>query len=160
MGWTKRQFIEAAFDEIGIASYAFDISPGQFQAALRKLDAMMAEFNARGIRLAYPLPGTPDGSDLDSLTDVPDGAVSTVVLQLAIRLAPSYGRPVMPETKSNAARALESIMAQQAAPKEMDFPQTCPIGAGNKQFNQWWSPFVRPPQVYVDAGGDGPIEYD
>ena len=31
MGWTKRQFIEQAFDEIGLASYAFDLGPEQMQ---------------------------------------------------------------------------------------------------------------------------------
>lgn len=160
MGWTKRQLIEAALDEIGIASYAFDIQPEQFQAALRKLDMMMAEWNARGIRLAYPLPGNPDTSDLDSMTDVPDVALSAVTLNLAIRLAPSYGRPVQAYTLSNASRSLEAVMAQQAAPQEMDFPRNLPIGAGNKQFNQWWSPFVWPPQPQVLSGGDGAIEIE
>ena len=160
MGWTKRQIIEAAFDEIGIASYAFDLQPDQLQAALRKLDAMMAEWTARGIRLAYPLPGSPQYSDIDSQTDIPDGAISAVTLHLAIRLAPSYGRPVQAYTLSNAARALEAIMAQQAAPQEMDFPRNLPVGAGNKQFNQWWSPFVWPPQPQVLSGGDGAIEIE
>jgi hypothetical protein len=54
MGYTKRQFISAAFEEIGLASYVFDLQPEQLQSALRRLDAMMADWNAKGIRLGYP----------------------------------------------------------------------------------------------------------
>ena len=41
MGYSKRQFVAAAFEEIGLASYAFDLQPQQFESALRRLDAMM-----------------------------------------------------------------------------------------------------------------------
>ena len=51
MGWTKRQYIEQAFEEVGLAAYVFDLTPEQLQSALRKLDAMMAEWNAKGLRL-------------------------------------------------------------------------------------------------------------
>ena len=51
MGWTKREYIEQAFEEIGLASYVFDLTPEQLQSALRKLDAMLAEWNAKGLRL-------------------------------------------------------------------------------------------------------------
>ena len=40
MGWTKRQFVTQAFEEIGLASYVFDLTPEQLQSALRRLDAM------------------------------------------------------------------------------------------------------------------------
>ena len=58
MGYKKRQFISAAFEEIGLASYVFDLQPEQLQSALRRLDAMMADWNAKGIRLGYPAPRT------------------------------------------------------------------------------------------------------
>jgi RNase H-fold protein (predicted Holliday junction resolvase) len=59
VGYSKRQFVEAAFAEIGLASYAFDLQPQDLEQVLRRLDAMMAEWNAKGIRLGYPLPGSP-----------------------------------------------------------------------------------------------------
>ena len=55
MSWTKRQFINAALEEIGLASYVFDIQPEELESALRRLDAMMADWNAKGIRIGYPL---------------------------------------------------------------------------------------------------------
>ena len=30
MGWTKREYVEQAFEEIGLASYVFDLTPEQF----------------------------------------------------------------------------------------------------------------------------------
>jgi len=74
MGYSKRQFVTAAFEEIGLASYVFDLNPEQMESALRRLDAMMADWNAKGIRLGYPLPSSPQNSDLDEQTNVPDSA--------------------------------------------------------------------------------------
>mgnify|MGYP003525752305 CR=1 FL=1 len=55
MGWTKRQFVTQAFEEIGLAAYVFDLTPEQLQSALRRLDSMMASWNAKGIRLGYQI---------------------------------------------------------------------------------------------------------
>lgn len=51
MGWTKRDYVTAAMEEIGLGSYTFDIAPEHEQMALRRLDAMVAEWSARGIRI-------------------------------------------------------------------------------------------------------------
>ena len=45
MGYTKRQYIEAALTEIGLADYVFNSTPQDLQTALRRLDGMMAEWN-------------------------------------------------------------------------------------------------------------------
>ena len=47
MGYTKRQFVTAALEEIGLASYVFDLQPEQLQSALRRLDAMISEWNGK-----------------------------------------------------------------------------------------------------------------
>mgnify|MGYP000165071707 CR=1 FL=1 len=99
MSWTKRQFVDQAFEEIGYASYTFDLEPEQLQAAMRRLDSMMATWNGRGIRVGYPLPATPGAGDLDDLTDVPDYANEAIYLNLAIRIAPTVGKAVSRETK-------------------------------------------------------------
>jgi hypothetical protein len=46
MGWTKRQFITQAFEEIGLAAYVFDLTTEQLQSALRRMDAMVAGWNS------------------------------------------------------------------------------------------------------------------
>jgi len=64
MSWTKRQFITQAFEEIGLAAYVFDLTAEQLDSALRRMDSMVAGWNANGVRIGYPLPGSPEDSDL------------------------------------------------------------------------------------------------
>jgi len=160
MGYSKRQFVAAAFEEIGLASYIFDLHPDQLQSALRRLDAMMADWNGKGIRLGYPLPGSPQDSDLDEPTLVPDSANQAIITNLAIRIAPGYGKTVMPETKAVAKDSYNTLLQRATAPIEQQLPDTMPSGAGNKPWRVYDNPFLRPPVDRVTAGPDGPIEYN
>ena len=158
MGYTKRQFIEGAFEEIGMANYVFDLQPEQLQSALRRLDAMMMEWNAQGIRLGYPIASSPQDSDLSTETGTPDSAWEAVITNLAIRIAPGYGKPVSADTKTIAKNALNTLMQRATFPLEKQLPQTMPIGQGNKPW-RWDNPYVYPPADPVTAGPDGPIEW-
>ncbi len=159
MGYTKQQFISAAFEEIGLASYVFDLQPEQLESALRRLDAMMADWNAKGIRLGYPLPSSPQDSTLSEETLVPDSAYEAIICSLAIRLAPSFGKTVMIETKTTAKQGYDILLQRATFPLEKQLPATTPAGAGNKPWRVYDNPYVRPPYFPVDAGPDGPLEY-
>ena len=159
MGYSKRQFVAAAFEEIGLASYAFDLQPQQFESALRRLDAQMASWNALGIRLGYPLPSSPQFSDLDAQSEVPDSANEAIITNLAIKLAPGYGKQVMPETKATAKETYNTLLSRAAVPMEQQLPSTMPSGAGNKPWRVYDDPFLRPPVDPVLAGQDGPIQF-
>jgi len=160
MGYSKRQFVAAAFEEIGLASYAFDLQPQQFESALRRLDAMMASWNALGIRLGYPLPSSPQFSDLDAESEVPDSANEAIITNLAVKIAPGYGKQVMPDTKATAKETYNTLLSRAAAPLEQQLPGTMPSGAGNKPWRVYDDPFLRPPVDPVLAGQDGPIEFN
>lgn len=158
MGYTKRQFIEGAFEEIGLANYTFDLQPEQLQAALRRLDAMMMEWNAQGIRLGYPAPSSPQDSDLDEQANVPDSAWEAIITTLAVRIAPGYGKTVSPDTKATAKNAYNILLQRATFPLEKQLPETMPIGQGNKPW-RWDNPYVHPPVDPVEAGSDGPLEW-
>ena len=160
MGWTKREFVTQAFDEIGLTSYAFDLTPDQMQSALRRLDTMIAAWNALGIRLGYPLPSNPQDSDLDEQTNVPDSSNEAIYTNLAIKLAPSYGKQVMPDTKMTAKESYNTLLSRAAMPIEQQLPGTMPSGAGNKPWRNYDTPFLRRPVDPVIAGQDGVIEYN
>ena len=160
MGYSKRQFVSAALEEIGLASYVFDLQPEQLQSALRRLDAMMADWNGKGLRLGYPLPGSPQDSDLDEQTLVPDSANQAIMTNLAIRLAPSYGKVVMPETKAVAKDSYNTLLQRATMPPEQQLPGTMPSGAGNKSWRVYDNPYLRPPVSPIDAGPDGPIQFN
>ncbi len=158
MGYTKRQFVTSAFEEIGLADYVFDLQPEQLEAALRRLDSMIAEWNAEGIRLGYAMPSSPQDSDLDTETNVPDSAWEAIITNLAIRIAPGYGKAVSPDTKVSAKGAYNVLLQRATFPLEKQFPETMPIGQGNKPW-RWMSPYVYPPVDPLAAGPDGPIEW-
>lgn len=159
MGWTRRQFVEQAFEEIGYASYVYDLEPEQLESAGRRLDAMVASWNGKGIRIGYPLPSSPELADLDTETGVPDYANEAIYLNLATRLAPTVGKMLSIETKANA-KSLYNLLLQQASrPLEQQLPNTMPAGAGNKPWRNDDSPFLRDPVDPLLAGEDGPIEF-
>jgi hypothetical protein len=158
MGYSKRQYVEAAFEEIGMANYVFDLQPEQLESAMRRLDAMMAEWNAKGIRLGYPLPASPQQSDLDEQTYVPDSANQAIITNLAMRIAPGYGKQVMTGTMATAKSSYNTILSQATFPTEKQFPDTLPSGAGNKPW--MYDVFLPGPVDPVLAGQDGPIDFN
>lgn len=158
MGWTKRQFVTQAFEEIGLAAYVYELTPEQLDSALRRMDAMIAGWNSSGVRIGYPLPSSPDSSNIDVDSGVPDFANEAIYLNLAVRLAAPYGKVLAPETKAAADMAY-SNMANQVMPPipERQMPRTLPRGAGTKPWRNTTNPFCNPPEDPVLAGTDGPI---
>jgi hypothetical protein len=155
MSYTKRQLIEMAYEEIGYASYVYDLQPEQLESALRRLDGMMALWNAKGLRLGYPLPSSPQDSDLDEESGIPDSANMAVYQNLAVALAPTVGKTVAVETAAMAKLGYNTLLGRAAMPPEMQLPNTMPAGAGNKTYD---TPFVLPPSDPVQAGPDGLID--
>ena len=157
--WTKRQLVEEAYAELALAGYVFDITPEEQQTALRRLDTMLAAWEVQGIQLGYALPANPNDSDLDQESGLPDVAVETVYLQLAMRLAPGAGKQLSPDTLRTARQGLQSLLSAAAArslvPSQQ--PGWMPRGGGNRR---WWpnrSPFFCEPRrdpLPVDCGGD------
>lgn len=155
MGYTKREIIDQAFEEIGLASYTFDLQPEQLESALRRLDGMMAVWNGKGIRLGYPLPSSPSESDLADDVNVPDRAIEAMVTNLAIRLAPSLGKSLSPDTKLVARQSYAQLVSKSSSPIEMQIDaSSVPAGAGGKRGSDGRSPFLPEPTDRLQAGSD------
>lgn len=159
MGWTKRAFVTAAFSEIGIASYDIALPADQVVSAVQRLDAMMADWNGRGIRLGYPLEG-PTATDIDAESGVPDWANRAIICNLALEIAPGVGRQPMPATSRNAKMGFSTVSARCTRPLPMQLPGTMPAGQGNRWQRTTLNPFLNPPADEIAAGDDGIIEYD
>lgn len=157
MGWTKRQFIAKAFEEIGLGGYDFDINPSQTESAVRRLDGMIAAWNGIGIRLGYPIPGSPENSNIDAESGVPDSANEAIYTNLALKLAPTIGRTPSMETKSTARSSYKILLQRAAQPKEKQFPGTLPLGAGNKSSYTNRNYMPKPSDPISDY--DGPIDF-
>lgn len=148
MGYTKKQIIEQAFEEIGLASYIFDLTADQLESALRRLDLMVSSWYTKNIRIGYPLPLNPQDSHIDQQIDTPMPANEALVLNLAVRLAPAYGKQVSPDTKVNAKVTYDQLLMQAAFPVEMQYDKTLPLGAGYK----------RTERVFVDVPHLDPVQ--
>jgi hypothetical protein len=143
--WTKRQLIEQAYDELALAGYVFDLTPEELQSALRLLDGMMAGWEGKGVRLGYALPATPDASDLDQLSGLPDRANEAVWANLAMRRAAGMGKTLMPSTLRLAREGYAALLVPLAQPRTQQLPSTLPVGAGNRTYGFPYRRFFPPP---------------
>lgn len=157
MGWTKRQLIDEAFAELALAGYSFDITPEEQQTALRRLDTMLATWEAKGVRVGYAFPTSPEDSSLDAQSGLPDGAVETVFLHLALRIATGFGKQLSSATRKAASDGYDALLWAAARPIEQQLPNTMPRGAGNKPWRTVNQPFFPRPDenpLQIAQGGD------
>ncbi|MFL1475201.1 packaged DNA stabilization gp4 family protein [Acinetobacter baumannii] len=134
MSWTKREIVEKAFEEIGIAAYVFDLQPEQVESARRSMDAMAAIWSSKNIQIGYPLPTEADSSDLDQNSNIPDYAIEAFYLNLAKRLASNFGKVLAPEKVVLAKEGYENLLRMAVSrPPQMKYACSLPSGAGNKQ---------------------------
>jgi hypothetical protein len=160
VSWTKQQIVEEAFGELALHGFVVDLDPDTLQSGLRRLDTMMAMWDGKGIRLGYPLPSSPDDSNLDDDSNLPDMAVEPVYLNLAVRLSAGYGKQVSPTTSATAKEGYDMLMARAAMPPEVNFPRSMPAGAGNLPWRRNYNPFLIPPDEPINAGPDGGIDFN
>jgi hypothetical protein len=161
MAYTKRDIVNRAFEEIGLASYVFDLQAEQLEGALQRLDAMMATWNAKGLRLGYPLPSSTSASSLSQEVGVPDAALEAMHLGLAVRIAPGYGKTPSPDTKSAANMAYKALLSLAAKPVEMQLGNmTIPSGQGNKGWRDNRDPFLQAPVDRLKAGPDSLLDLE
>ena len=141
---TKQRLVQEALAEIGLSSYEFDLSADQLEQALFRLDAMLAEWGRRGIRIGFPIPASPGDSTAATDTGLPDWCREAVISNLAVRLAPSYGKTVNPATAAAAVRSMAMLYSDSAKPQELR-PGMLPSGAGNK--NEPFMPYQENDQL-------------
>jgi len=161
MGWTKGELVDEAFGEIALQGYVFDVGPEAREGGLRRLDAMLAQWNAVGIRLGYALPSSPSTSDIDAQSGLPDSAVEAVFMNLAIRIASGHGKVLSQDTRNTAKSGYDTLMSRAAFPPQQQLPNTLPQGAGNKPWRRSDSPFMPTPvdPLLGTQGGDQ-IEFE
>jgi hypothetical protein len=154
--WTKRQLVYQAYEEVGLASYVYDIQPEQEMSALRRLDAMMAEWDAKGIRLGYPVASDANGSDLDQSSGIPDWANSAVYKNLALEISGTVGKQPTMQLVKSAQMGYDTLFYRSSVPKERRLDRI-PAGAGNKTINH--TIYIRPDSDDpLRSSGDGTLE--
>lgn len=161
MSWTKRQIINSAYEEIGLASYVFDLSPEQLESALRRLDSMMALWAEKGILVGFPVPESPQNSDITQDTGIADYAAEAIYLNLGLRLAPPVGKVVSAETKAAAKSAFDALAVRFAFPNQQQYSAGLPAGAGAKTWRLQGDPFLPSPDTSpLTTGESGQLTFN
>ena len=163
MSWTKREFILAAFEELGLSDANYNLQDSQLKTALKRLDSMLATWNGKAIRISFPLTSSPTSdtdleASLDVDTTVPDVANEAIYTNLAIRIASSFGKPVSMELKTNARDAYRTLLSSNAYPVPMRKRSPLPKGAGAKTHIDNTNKFILPEDSYIDVGSDGELD--
>lgn len=152
MAWTKRQLIEQAFGELAVKGQAYDIEPEEYELALGRMDAMVATWETKGVRIGYAF-----GPDIEADSGIPDGAAEAVFLNLAVRIAPGFGKQLQGETRAAAGAAYNAMLIEAAKPREQQFSNTVPRGQGTKPWRTYNRPYLPRPSdspLAVAQGGD------
>ena len=90
------------------------------------LNDMMNEWNVNGINVGYE---TLDNADDELFVDL--GAIGAIKANLAVYIAPEYGRSVGEELRLRARRSKRSLRGSIDL-KPTEFPDSLPIGSGNE----------------------------
>jgi hypothetical protein len=138
---TKRDIIERAMTEMGLAGYEFDPQPDEYSTALHRLDDLMAELGGPGnnMDLGYNFPAQYGGGDIADIAGVPNFSVGALGLLLSQRLMPAIGKDMKRETRVSLSQAMIALRAACAVIPNRQLPRTTAIGAGNKPY---WNVFA------------------
>jgi len=128
MSKTKREIIQAAFNELGMGGSGMDMSAEDFADVQVRLDGLMAQWHSQGIELGFPI-GIATEPDTD--TNLPPDAEIAVICNLALQIAPSYGKAASPQTLINARQGFRVLLNKTTEiPKKRINTSAIPAGAG------------------------------
>jgi len=130
-GRPKRDIIELAFADCGLAGYEFDRTPEEQSLALRQLNALMMETPWDGLGYDQPAYGV---GQAEGGSGIPDFAINAVAQYLAIRIAPSIGVTLPAEHAKTAARSLMALQSQIATIPTVEFPGNTVRGSGHRSW--------------------------
>jgi len=150
-GPLKRDLIQLAYEECGQAGYEFELTPEEYESALRWLNAMLSEWlDAFGVDLGYDFPVSGKGH-IDDASGVPVGTQQIIGLRLALRIAPAIGKALSTESRKQMAESWSALRTKYQTTPTMQFGRNTMRGAGNRSFWSTRSPFFPVDEGYVPA---------
>lgn len=139
---TKRLVVDMAYDEVRMAVPEFQVNPNELNTVLTKLDMLMSEWEVSGIYLGYNAPSIPGNGNLEDPIGIPNAALHSVALYLALRVSPAFGKALSGETKAAMALAMSNLRGMTAHIPNMRLPRTTPLGSGNRYMFFYNYPFA------------------
>ena len=126
---TVTEVVTGALSLLEVNTAETAITANEAEDGLVSLNDMMNEWNVDGINIGY--------ETLDSVEDelfVTLGSVGAIKSNLAIYIAPEYGRVVSDSLRERAKTSKRSLRASIPL-NQSQYPDTLPIGSGNEDNN-------------------------
>lgn len=124
---TMREVVEDAMEDITVKKAEVALTNDELQSGIRRLNDMLAQWNELGIIVGYnPVTNGDDTLELEP------AAIAAVKAKLAIKLAPSYSKPITAALAENASEAMTMLAIANSNIGEIAYPDTLPIGSGNE----------------------------
>jgi hypothetical protein len=130
---TKGELVNAAYEEIGLAGYVFDLQPEEIQTGVRRLERYMLMLDGRGIRISYNAAASASSATANDPLGIPQWTEDCIIPLFALRLAPTIGKQVHPDTRMAARRGLNALLVGTYNIPSMQMPRHMPIGSGNRR---------------------------
>ena len=124
---TKLDIVKSALGEIGLATYVFDATPEELQDLMNRLNRIAAMWDGLGIRTGYNF-----GADINAESGLPDTVVLSFEMNLAVSIAPTFGKVLSAETKRAAKLAYNAMLTTLSSIPRVPRNPRMPIGTGAK----------------------------
>ena len=123
---TVLQIVNGAAIKATIKTAEIDLEAFEFQQILDDMNDMLSEWADIGLTPAFARV-----SNSTDTVNISDNAVGAVKDALAIRIAPSFSKPLTQGMVLNANTSRSRLEASQIFIGEVAFPDTLPTGSGN-----------------------------
>ena len=127
-GVPKGDLISMAYEDCRLAGFDFDRTPEESLMALRRLEAMMAEWPWNLLGYA------PGGSEAD-LSNLPEDTVHGVAQMLALRLMTAFGKEIPSAFRATAAQSINYLRSVAATVPRIKYAPGTIRGAGARHNN-------------------------
>jgi hypothetical protein len=121
------EVVEDAFEEIAVKTAETPLTNDELQAGIRRCNRMLVAWADIGTIQGYN--PVLNGSDT---IDIQPEAEDAVIANLALKLAPSFSKPLTQALVAFAGDSLDRLRASNSIVGEVAFPDTLPIGSGNQ----------------------------
>ena len=124
---TIREVVQDAFEEIGVKTAEVSLTGDELQSGIRRCNDMLLEWDDIGIIVGYS-----EVLNCDDVINVERNAIGAIKYNLAIRLAPSFQKPIGAALVTIAGGTMDVLMASSTDISNIAYPDTLPLGSGNQ----------------------------
>ena len=124
---TMLEVVNDAFEEIDVKVAEQDLQSDELQAGIRRCNDLLSSWDDIGFIVGY----TPVLNGHDDL-GIEASAVRAIKANLAVKLAPSFQKPVTIDLRLEASESLDLMINANIFIGNVEFPDTLPLGSGNQ----------------------------